>query len=115
MRAGDIASADEQVATAQLVVNATPVGMRADDPSPVNADWLRSGQVVYDMVYGTPSPTALVRAGEAAGAKAADGLGMLVCQGATAVDIWLGEGTAAPRDVMRAAAKAALDTRRASG
>ncbi|HSK46549.1 MAG TPA: shikimate dehydrogenase [Coriobacteriia bacterium] len=115
LRARDMASAGELVAAAQLVVNATPVGMRAGDPSPLNTDWLRSGQVVYDMVYGTPIPTALVRAGEAAGAKTADGLGMLVCQGATAVDIWLGEGTAAPRDVMRAAAKAALDTRRATG
>ena len=91
-----------------LVVNATPVGMRADDPSPVPASWLRSGQVVADMVY-RAHPTALVRAAREKGAVAVDGLGMLVSQGATAIEIWHDEaGVQAPRDVMRAAAMAAL-------
>jgi shikimate dehydrogenase len=100
--------ASEAVHGADLVLNATPVGMKAGDPSPVPASWLRSGQVVADMVYGA-HPTSLVRAARDAGAVALDGLGMLVCQGAMSIDIWHGEAELrAPRDVMRAAALAAL-------
>ncbi len=95
---------------ADLVVNATPIGMHPEDPSPVPASWLRSGQCVADMVYGAQA-TALVRAAREVGATAVDGLGMLVCQGATSIEIWHGEaGVRAPRDVMRAAAVAALET-----
>ncbi len=102
------ADAAKTVRAADLVVNATPVGMGAQDTSPVPAEWLRSEQVVADMVYGA-QPTALVRAAREAGAVAVDGLGMLVCQGATAIEIWHGEAVVrAPRDVMRAAAAVAL-------
>ena len=107
-------AAGQVVSAADLVVNATPVGMRAGDSAPVPASWLRSGQVVYDMVYGTDQPTALVAEARSVGAIALDGLGMLVAQGATAVDIW-DEGSASrtPREVMRAAAEKALAARRA--
>ena len=102
------AEAQRYVREADLVLNATPVGMKADDASPIPPTWLRSGQVVADMVYGA-QPTSLVRAARDAGAVALDGLGMLVCQGAMSIDIWHGEvDMRAPRDVMRAAALAAL-------
>ncbi len=109
LRAGGIdADAESIVRDADLVVNSTPVGMCKDDPSPIPTSWLRSGQVVADMVY-KAHPTALVQGAREAGAVAIDGLGMLVCQGATAIDIWHHEaGARAPRDVMRAAAMAAL-------
>jgi len=104
------------VSEAALVINATPVGMRPDDVSPLPDGWVGPGQVVYDMVYGTLQPTALVRESRAAGAVAIDGLGMLVCQGATAVDIWKGSGQVrAPRDVMRRAAETELALRRSQG
>lgn len=107
-----IGDAEEAVRHAALVVNATPVGMQAGDPSVVPFSWIAAGQVVYDMVYGTTEPTALVRESIAQGATALDGLGMLVCQGATAVDIWNGAGSErAPRDIMRAAAEQALASR----
>jgi shikimate dehydrogenase len=100
--------AAQSVEGADLVLNATPIGMKAEDPSPIPVAWLRSGQVVADMVYGA-QPTTLVRAARDAGAVALDGLGMLVCQGAMSIDIWHGDATArAPRDLMRAAALAAL-------
>ena len=96
--------AESAVGAADLVVNGTPLGMAEDDPSPVPASWLRSGQVVADMVY-RARPTSLVCAARDAGAVALDGFGMLVCQGATAIDIWHGDADVrAPRDVMRAAA-----------
>jgi shikimate dehydrogenase len=98
----------EAVEAADLIVNATPLGMAPGDPSPVSGEWLRAGQVVFDMVYQRPS-TALLDAARQAGATALGGLGMLVCQGALAVDIWTeGAHDPAPRDVMRAAAEAAL-------
>lgn len=106
------AEAEEAVARADLIVNATPVGMRPGDDSPVPVEWLRQGQVVCDMIYGTASPTVLIAGARAIGATALDGVGMLVCQGATAVDIWNdSKQTRTPREVMRAAAEAELAAR----
>lgn len=109
-------SAEQAVRSADLIVNATPVGMSAEDPSPIPGSWLRPGQTVMDMVYGRSEPTALVREASAAGATAIDGLGMLVCQGAIAVDIWNGDHeTRASRDTMRAAAEAEMVRRTMAG
>lgn len=113
-RAAALSSAEEAVREADLVVNATPVGMDDDGLSPVPISWIRPAQVVYDMVYGTARPTALVSGSREVGAVAMDGLGMLVCQGATAIDIWSGNETRAPRDVMRQAAVADLELRGAA-
>lgn len=100
--------AREAVSGADLVVNATPLGMQPGDPSPVPAGWLRKGQIVADMVY-RPQVTALLADADAAGAVPVGGLGMLVSQGAMAIDIWAGgEAERAPRDVMRKAAEEAL-------
>lgn len=104
--------AREDVTEADLVVNATPVGMNASGEMPVPASWLRAGQVVADMVY-RPAVTPLLRAAEEAGATPVGGLGMLVAQGAMAIDIWAGaDGVRAPRGVMRAAAEEALAAER---
>jgi shikimate dehydrogenase len=98
--------AEQAIREADLVINATSVGMRPDDPCPIPAEWLSPTQVVLDMVYGTPDRTALVTCGESVGARTLDGLGMLVCQGATAVDIWnTGSQVHTPRDVMLEAAR----------
>lgn len=100
-------AAEENVRAADLVVNATPVGMRPEDDSPIPVQWVGPGQVVYDMIYGRS--TALVRGARAQGALAFDGLGMLVAQGATAVDIWNeSKQVRASRATMRAAAEAQL-------
>ena len=89
-------------------MNATPLGMKADDPLPVPQEWLQPGQVVADMVY-RPSVTPLMEAAAARGARAIGGLGMLIAQGAIAIEIWNQDGqTRAPRDVMRRAAEAAI-------
>jgi shikimate dehydrogenase len=108
-------AAAAEVSSADLVVNATPVGMHPNDPAPVPADWLRGGQVVADMVY-RPAVTALLDEARRAGATAVGGLGMLVSQGAMAVDIWTGdERERAARDVMRAAAERVLAGERETG
>lgn len=109
-----LAEAELVVRRADIIVNATPVGMHPSDPSPIPIAWLHEGQVVYDMVYGTAQPTELVAGARAVGARAYDGLGMLVRQGALAIDIWGGPELAAPRDVMMAAALDALRHRAVS-
>ena len=93
-------------ATADVVVQATSVGFGDADALPaVDLDSLREGLVVADVVV-SPPRTALLRAAEARGAVTLDGLGMLVGQGALAVRHWT--GVEPDREVMRAAAAAAL-------
>jgi shikimate dehydrogenase len=99
----------ERVEAADLIVNATPLGMQEGDPLPVEKEWLQPGQVVADMVY-RPSVTPLMEAAVDRGARVIGGLGMLVGQGAIAIEIWnQGAQTIAPRDAMRAAAEAAME------
>lgn len=93
-------AADEALRQADLVVNATPVGL-GDDAVPVPASALPARAAVLDLVY-RPGETAWVREARARGHRAADGLGMLVEQGALAFERWL--GVAPDRDVMRRAA-----------
>jgi shikimate dehydrogenase len=90
-----------EVATADVVVNATPVGMGEDPGLPCPVELLRPGQVVADLVY-HPLETAWLAAARRAGATTVDGLGMLVHQAARAFRLWT--GVAAPVGAMRAAA-----------
>jgi shikimate dehydrogenase len=71
---------------ANLVVNATPVGMR-DDGHPVALELIPAGAAVFDLVY-RAGETAWVTAARQAGHRAADGMGMLVEQGALAFTRW---------------------------
>jgi shikimate dehydrogenase len=100
--------AEGEVRSADLIVNATPVGMSGSAETPIPPEWLRAGQLVADMVY-RPAVTPLLRAAAACAAKPVGGLGMLVAQGAMSIDIWAGgDGARAPRDTMRSAAEAVL-------
>jgi shikimate dehydrogenase len=83
-----------------LVVNATPVGMRSSDPSPIDLSRLGHVRAALDLVY-SPQGTALVRNAERHGIAALDGAEMLVAQGAASYARWF--GGKAPIDVMRAA------------
>jgi shikimate dehydrogenase len=87
-----VATAAEFLATAvrgaDLVVNATTVGMR-DDEVPFHPAILARRAAVLDLVY-RPGETAWVRLARARGLRAADGLTMLVEQGALAFERWLG-------------------------
>lgn len=100
--------AQAAVEAADVIVNATPLGMGPDDELPVPQEWFQPGQIVADMVY-RPAVTPLMAAAQARGARTVGGLGMLVAQGAIAIEIWnQGVQTRAPRDVMRAAAESAM-------
>ena len=97
----------DDVTAADVVVNATSVGMASDD-LPLDAAMLRFGQVVADLVY-HPLETALLAAARAGGAIAVDGLGMLVHQAALQQELWL--GVKPDTAVMRAAALRELAAR----
>lgn len=85
---------------ADLVVQATPLGMKADDISPIASAAFRRGQLVFDVVYVQPE-TRLMKLAKAVGARTANGLGMLLHQGARACEIWT--GAKPPVEVMRKA------------
>ena len=83
-----------------LVVNATPLGMKKKDPLPINPKLLHKNMAVYDLVY-SPSPTRLVKEARKKRAKAVNGSGMLLYQGAKAFELWTHRK--APVGVMRKA------------
>lgn len=74
---------------ADVIVQCTPLGMKKTDSSPLTPESFRAGQRAFDLVYMYPE-TAFMAAAKAGGAKAANGLGMLLHQGARAFAIWTG-------------------------
>jgi shikimate dehydrogenase len=89
-----------QLAHVDLIVNATPLGINPSDPSPIPARLLAPHHIVFDTVYG-PSRTSFLRAADEAGGRGANGLSMLLHQGALSFSIWFNRE--APIDAMRAA------------
>lgn len=87
-----------------LILNATSLGLNAADASPLDESQfsLKQTRAVYDMIY-RPVETKLLKAAKKAKCKTANGLGMLLHQGAKAFEIWTGKP--APLAVMRAALK----------
>ena len=83
---------------APLVVNATPLGASDDDVLPIDLALLPAGSAVVDLVY-RRGETRFVREARAAGHRAADGLTMLLEQGALSFERWF--GIAADRQAMR--------------
>jgi len=101
----------DDITGADIVINASSVGMGVDpaaataDQLPCDPTLLHAEQTVVDLVY-HPLQTAWLRRAEQAGARAIDGLGMLIHQAALQQQAWLGERPDV--DVMRRAALAAL-------
>lgn len=93
-----------------IVINATSLGLGANDPAPVDLRLIPEPACVFDMIY-RPAQTALLRQAAVLGLPHANGLAMLVHQGARSLEIWT--GAPAPVKVMQAAALAALTPPRA--
>jgi shikimate dehydrogenase len=85
-----------------LIVNATSLGLNANDPSPLDDSRLpiSEARLVFDMIY-RPAVTPLLERARAAGCRTANGLGMLLHQGARALELW--SGCNAPITEMRQA------------
>jgi shikimate dehydrogenase len=112
---GSVESAEE----AELVVNATPVGMTGfqgqrpgDLPFGLDPKMLGPGQLVVDLIY-APATTDLLAEARGRGAETCNGLGMLIHQAARQVRIWTGRGPSV--EVMSAAALRELGKRAEQG
>ncbi len=88
----------EAARTADLVLQATPVGMKPSDPSPLGAEAFRPGQQAFDLIYTAPE-TPFMKTAAAAGAHTANGLAMLLYQGVRSFEIWT--GVTPPVEIMR--------------
>ena len=75
-----------------LLLNATSLGLKPDDALPVNLKWLceHPPHFAYDMIY-RPAETAFLREAKKAGCRSANGVGMLMHQGARALELWTGK------------------------
>lgn len=75
-----------------LVLNATSLGLKSADPLPWDEQLfpLSRARAAYDMIY-RPAETPFLRAAAAAGCRTANGLGMLLYQGAKALELWTGQ------------------------
>lgn len=99
LSAGGLDTIPERLADADLLVNATTVGME-EDATPVAADTLHADLTVLDAVY-SPLETRLLRDAAAAGGDTIDGAWMLLYQGIEAFERWTGRD--APVDAMNEA------------
>jgi len=88
-----------------LVINATSAGLHAEDPLPIDITRLPRPAGVYDMIY-NPAQTKLLHAAANVGIPTANGLSMLIHQGARALEIW--SEAEVPVDAMTAAVQAAM-------
>ena len=115
-RAGPVETAKD----ADIVVNATPIGMgnvvtpdgRPTADLPLDPDLLQPGQLVVDLIY-EPIVTPLLEAARARGIATVNGIGMLIHQAAHAFRLWTAEDP--PLEVMSAAAMAELAARQPKG
>lgn len=94
---------DESTLTTQmdhvdLIVNATSLGMKRSDPEVLTASLIQPHHLIYDMVY-SPARTHFIAQAENAGARAANGLSMLLHQGALSFEYWFNRE--APLEAMR--------------
>lgn len=104
-RAAKAGASEAEPAECDVVINATPLGLKADDPLPFVPE---RGRVRFalDLVY-RAGETPWVHVMRAAGVRSADGREALVRQGATSFARWF-PGRQAPIEIMRAAVRAGL-------
>ncbi|MCX5692935.1 MAG: shikimate dehydrogenase [Candidatus Omnitrophica bacterium] len=94
-----------QIKKSQLLVNASPIGMKEGDLPVIDKKLLHKDLSVYDVVYNRE--TELVKDAKLLGLRCASGLGMLLYQGAHAFEFWTEKK--APIEVMRRALKSAIE------
>ena len=109
VKGGSLGEATRAIRAADILVNATPVGMTPNTgTSPVPAEALHGELLVFDLVY-NPERTRLLADAEAVGARTLGGLPMLVYQGAEALRLWTGR--AAPEALMMEMARSVIGGR----
>lgn len=101
----DLSRPPENLPVDAVVINATSAGLKVDDAPPIDLAALPGEPRIYDMIYNPPD-TLLLRNAVARGLRAANGLSMLVHQGARALELWT--GASINTSVMHSACRAAL-------
>jgi shikimate dehydrogenase len=81
---------EQGVSDADVVVNATPLGMKEDDPMPVPPEYVREGRAFCDAVYRPGKETPLARLARERGVPVVAGGRMLLYQGVLAQKFWTG-------------------------
>jgi shikimate dehydrogenase len=79
-----------------IIINATPLGLKEEDPLPFDLSAISPSQVIGDLIY---KETRLLREAASVGCKTFNGLGMLIWQGALAFELWTGKPS--PYEIMR--------------
>lgn len=105
--ARELEVAEAPAESCTVFINCTPLGLAPSDPMPLDPRLVPEGGVALDLVY-TKGETSWVRALRTLGREAADGRTVLVEQGAASFERWF-ETQGAPREVMRAAVRTALE------
>ncbi len=98
-KVGDVVSTIDNLSDIErfrMIINATPLGLKNDDPLPFDANKLGKKQIVCDLIY---KHTRLLKEASEKGCSIVNGLGMLLWQGALAFELWTGKMP--PIDVMR--------------
>ena len=93
-----------QLKDVDVIINATPLGLKKGDLLPINTDLLEKSQVVCDLIY---KNTPLLQAASKKGCKTLNGLGMLLWQGVFAFELWTGRRP--PVEVMRKSLRLATE------
>ena len=96
----------EAISDADLVINATPLGMNDNEPMPIDVNLLGTGQCVVDLIY-KPEKTKLLIEAETRGLQVLNGLGMLLFQAGEQFRLWT--GSEAPISAMADAVGVTLD------
>ncbi len=86
----------KRISDSDIIVNATPLGLKSCDPLPIDIKLLKDTHIVCDLIY---RDTDLLREASRLGCKTLNGLGMLLWQGVLAFEIWTGKK--APVNIMR--------------
>ncbi|HWA24212.1 MAG TPA: shikimate dehydrogenase [Lacunisphaera sp.] len=107
MQGFDPANPPAALPSSAVLINATSAGLKASEPAPMDLRRLPPNAKVYDMIYNPPQTT-LLRDAAALGLPQANGLSMLVHQGAKSLEFWTGAPAGQNAPVMQAAARAAL-------
>ncbi|MDZ4197850.1 MAG: shikimate dehydrogenase [Kiritimatiellia bacterium] len=98
--------AETSASACDWIVQATPLGLRPDDPLPLPPRTFHPAHRVFDLVYGR-ADTPTTRAAREAGARASTGLDMLLYQGVRSFEIWTGQTP--PVDLLRSVLRKAVE------
>jgi shikimate dehydrogenase len=79
---------EDSIESMDIIINATPLGLKETDPMPLDTAKLHSSQVASDLIYAN---TPFLKEAAGKGLKTVNGLGMLLWQGVLASELWTGQ------------------------